>query len=273
MYQTQNPDPRETAMRRRSALIAFLIAVMVTALAGPASAGGPTSVLLSAPETGQTASLHASGSDYHAMAELVSAFDMSTPADGKDASGQEHATGAVVTATWLIHDVQVWRVDRIYLDARGGPWIATQLDPGTGGSMWDQPVTWHVPENGKQLVALLEQLGVVGDSGGGTAGSTGPSGSSVGEPVAGSASSDGAATEESQPTASNRSEADETTGTPGLAWGLAGLALGVALALAAVRLAPSLRRGQRSVDERDADTDTDTDTDWALTDELSSVPR
>ena len=30
--------------------------------------------------------------------------------------------------TWLIHDVAVWRVDRVYLGDEGGPWIATQSD-------------------------------------------------------------------------------------------------------------------------------------------------
>ena len=42
------------------------------------------------------------------------------------ASGS-HEEGAGVTLTWLIHDVQVWRVDRVYLGAEGGP---VGLDPG-----------------------------------------------------------------------------------------------------------------------------------------------
>ena len=46
--------------------------------------------------------------------------------DTVDGSGGSHESGATVTVTWMIHDVEPWWVDRIYLGGDGGPWIATQ---------------------------------------------------------------------------------------------------------------------------------------------------
>src|ERR671931_11148 len=34
-----------------------------------------------------------------------------------------------INVTWLIHDVSVWRVDRVFTDAPGGPWIETIMSP------------------------------------------------------------------------------------------------------------------------------------------------
>ena len=62
--------------------------------------------------------------------------------------------------TWLIHDVEPWRVDRIYLGADDGPWIATQEMLSGTRSIWDAPVIWHQPAAGKELVLLLDSLGV-----------------------------------------------------------------------------------------------------------------
>ncbi len=70
-----------------------------------------------------------------------------------------HAYGAGVTVTWLVHDVEPWRVDRIYLGAQDGPWISTQVSDGSG-SIWESPVLWHQPEQGKRLAGLLEGLGL-----------------------------------------------------------------------------------------------------------------
>ena len=41
----------------------------------------------------------------------------------------------------------------------GGPWIATQVMLGNG-SIWDAPVVWHQPADGKELTLLLDSLGV-----------------------------------------------------------------------------------------------------------------
>ena len=124
-------------------LTAWVLAIL--APPGPASAGGPTSALLSVPGEGRTASLYYSDDAYEQLARLVD-VDRSGTVDG---SGRSHDSGTTVTVTWLIHDVEPWRVDRIYLGADDGPWIATQEMLGDATSIWDSPVTWHQPTNGK----------------------------------------------------------------------------------------------------------------------------
>lgn len=210
-------------MRRGRAALAVVIALLIPMLlAEPASAGGPTSVLLVAPGSGQTASLYTSDTDYQTLAGLVGAFGgngASAPAAG---SGTSNEVGRSVTLTWLVHDVQVWRVDHVYFEAAGGPWIATQTTAGDSGSILDNPVVWHRATSGKELVALLNRLGV----------SPGGSGS-VTRPGIGIAASPAAGTEE-KGTAHNA--ASQTRGGAGWLWGLAGLILGVVLTLAGIRL-------------------------------------
>ena len=152
---------RFRAVRRKAltALLATLALGVVPGIAaGPAAAGGPTSVLLSSPSLGRTASLYTTDTAYTELAEQVGAFT----SGGKGERGPStDPTGESVTATWLIHDVQVWRVDRIYLDAAGGPWIATQQVLGGTGSIWDSPVRWSRAADGTVLADLMWSLGLV----------------------------------------------------------------------------------------------------------------
>jgi hypothetical protein len=202
---------------RRRAVYTVLIAVLVSlGAAGPAAAGGPTSVLLVAPGTGSTASLYTTDSDYQTLAEVLGALGPG-PGPGR-ISDRDHATGSVVTATWLIHDVSVWRVDRIYLDTTSGPWVATQADVGGSGDIWSSPVVWHQVPDGLVLADLLGRLGLVD-------GDTAP------EVVADAAPTVPAA-------APSRPARADPAGTPvpaGPWWGLGGLALGVVLTLVALR--------------------------------------
>lgn len=144
-------------MPRRRSLLAVLALVLgslvLPAAAGPAWAGGPTSVLLVVPGEGRTASLYIDSREYQQLADLLGAHDPAT-SEGK---GGSHETGTGITLTWLIHDVQVWRVDRVYLDAKGGPWVSTQATFGDG-SIWDAPAVWHAPDRGKELSTMLDSL-------------------------------------------------------------------------------------------------------------------
>jgi hypothetical protein len=141
---------------------AFLnVAVLVAAslmLAGPASAGGPTSALLSVPGEGKTASLYYTDPEYDALANLVG-VNGGAGSGEVDRSGAGHETGPGVTVTWLIHDVTPWRVDHIYLEGKGAPWIATQVS-NAEGTIWESPVVWHQPASPAELTALLDKLGV-----------------------------------------------------------------------------------------------------------------
>lgn len=197
------------------ALIAAAV-LFVVALAAPASAGGPTSAILSVPGEGRTASLYYTDDEYGQLARLIGAEGMSVP--GATDTGQSHESGTPVNVTWLIHDVEPWRIDRIYLNADGGPWIATQaMDPETG-SIWDSPVLWHQPTSGKELSMLLDELGV---------GSAAPA-------------EDAAATapqvETPAPTPAPAAAEPADSATGGVWWGLGGLVLGAALAVGFLRL-------------------------------------
>ena len=139
-------------------LTAWVLAIL--APPGPASAGGPTSAMLSVPGEGRTASLYYSDDAYEQLARLVDVGG----AGSVDESGRSHEAGTGVTVTWLVHDVEPWRVDRIYLAGDDGPWIATQEMLTGTGSIWDAPVVWHQPADGKELTLLLDSLGV-GQSG------------------------------------------------------------------------------------------------------------
>jgi hypothetical protein len=156
-----------TARPARAVLATFLLAVVAAlpvVAAGPAQAGGPTSVLLVAPGGGGTAALYYDDGDYGELARLLGAGGVPGATGGT--AGADHATGSQVTVTWLLHDVVVWRVDRIYLGAPGGPWVGTQES--FGSDVMSVPVAWHRPAEPKALVALLDRLGV--DAGAGSGG-------------------------------------------------------------------------------------------------------
>src|SRR5687767_3921375 len=102
-------------MRRvRAALTALTVVVMSVLVAGPASAGGPTSVLLAEPATQTAASFYYTDADYEALADLVG-VNKPVETAAADAVGPIRDLGGGVTMTWLIHDVAVWRVDRVFI--------------------------------------------------------------------------------------------------------------------------------------------------------------
>lgn len=148
-------------MRPARAVLALLLAHAVLLLAAPAQAGGPTSVLLSVPGEGRVAALYYTDPAYEALADLVV-----VPRSGpKKESGQSHATGQVVTLTWMIHDVTPWRIDRVHLGGPGGStWVETQEALGDG-AIWDQPTVWHRAPAG--LAKTLDRLLPAGGTSGG----------------------------------------------------------------------------------------------------------
>ena len=210
---------------RASLTVALLLALSLTSF-GPAAAGGPTSALLSVPGEGTTASLYYTDPEYDALARLVGV----TSASGMgqvDRSGRDHATGPGVTVTWLIHDVSPWRVDHIYPQADGAPWIATQV-MGENGTIWDSPAVWHQPASGAELVALLDKLGVA-DAARTADGFTGVAGAPVPPPAEQSAEPP------AEPPA-NQATSAEPSGIAGLWWALGGLVAGVLATLLGTRL-------------------------------------
>jgi hypothetical protein len=188
-------------------------------------AGGPTSALLSVPGEGATASLYYTDPEYDALADLVG-IETTNGVGKVDGSGIGHENGPGVTVTWLIHDVTPWRVDRIYLEGKGAPWIATQLSSG-GGMSWDSPVVWHQPAAASELVTLLNRLGV-GEAARGAGDFSGVAGAPLPIPAEPASTPVEPASEEPV-----RAEASPFAG--GLLWGLGGLGAGVLLTVLWVR--------------------------------------
>jgi len=212
-------------------------ALLLLAPPGPATAGGPTSALLSVPGEGRTASLYYTDAAYEELSELLGVTSVSGVSGAEDTSGVGHESGMGVTVTWLIHDVTPWRVDRIYLGGVGAPWVATQLMDSETGSIWDSPVVWHQPAAGKELALLLDKLGVGQTRGaGGTDEPVPPVGPAPAVPAP------------DEPAAA--APADDSSGTSAgddrVWWGLGGVAAGVLLAVGWTRARSA--RGRARVD-------------------------
>lgn len=141
-------------------LVAALLLALTVALgsAPPARAGGPTSVLLVNAATGQTSALYYTDADYDQLAQAVGLSDggptLAAPAEEADFSRE-------IRLTWLIHDMTIWRVDRIHPDAAGGWLVETAVVEGEGTILDATPV-WHRPADPAQLAALLSTAKVVG---------------------------------------------------------------------------------------------------------------
>jgi hypothetical protein len=133
------------------------------ALPGTAWAGGPTSVLLVSPTTERAAALYTSDPAY---GELETLLDASGEAVGEPPTG----AGQYVTVTWLVHDVSIWRIDRVLLDPADGVRVVTSTGDGTStdlseglwpGESGRPGATWHRPADQAALAALFDRLGLL----------------------------------------------------------------------------------------------------------------
>jgi len=233
---------------RTLAVVLTAWVLVLLAPAGPASAGGPTSVLLSVPGEGRTASLYYTEDTYEELAELVGAYGS---AGTVDSSGRSHESGTGVTLTWLIHDVSPWRVDRVYLQGNGAPWIASQVMEADAETVWDSPIVWHQPTNGEELTQLLNSLGV-GRTGGAE------------EPVVADEPEAAAPAPVEPPSAAPTTPAADPSGTSSgnrVGWGLGGLAGGLLLAVGWTRLR-SRRRRSPDVSDPDGQLDAEPGREW-----------
>lgn len=136
--------------------------VTVTALAAvlsgasPATAGGPTSVMLVSPGSGKAAAIYTTSPDYQTLHESIGPGPgESAPPSLTDVMNGEHRQ---ITVTWLIHDVSVWRVDYVYPDAAGGPWVHTRETTESG---LPEQGMWRKAADPKALGRLLDRLGLM----------------------------------------------------------------------------------------------------------------
>jgi hypothetical protein len=212
--------------------------------AGSASAGGPTSVLIVSPGSGETASLYHSDQRYGELEQQLGAPGSWT---AEKPAAPDTVLGAQINVTWMLHDVTPWRVDRVHLAAGSKDvWIHTaeNLDRSTNGA-------WHRAEHPTELRDLLDGLGVKGEaSGGGSAVDYPPPWDMYGtdaEAGTGTAPADDTDAADPSPAAASAQRPGSGDGTDWW-WALPGLAAGAVLALVlrpfATRLpgVPSLQR-------------------------------
>jgi hypothetical protein len=181
-----------TARRLILAAIALLLAAVGwSSTVGTAYAGGPTSVLLVDPSAGRAAALYHSSPDYQRLVDAINAYSSDLGSVDRPASVAENTSDAY-RLTWLIHDMTIWRLDRIYRTADDGLWLQTVADE-SGGDPFAQPGRWHRVVNPEAVTAVLTSAGLTeqpvpqapaaDDSAGPTATSTVPAGTGAG-PIA-----------------------------------------------------------------------------------------
>lgn len=207
------------------------VLALTWAFAPGAAAGGPTSVLLSSPESGETTALYYSDAEYEELWALLGSTGAAVQRERPPSLDMPVGT-RLINVTWMIHDVEPWRVDRVYpAEGADAVWIHTSSKPGA------ETGTWHRSVQPKVLTGLLTKLGLMGaksPSGGGGAG----------YPPAWE--QDGSAPE--VPAEAAATAADPPT-TTGWWWSLPGVAAGAAVALALRPLAtrpPRLPFGGRA---------------------------
>ncbi|MGW1215546.1 hypothetical protein ACWD5F_38535 [Streptomyces sp. NPDC002499] len=139
--------------------LAVTLALM-TWVASSASAGGPTSVLVTSPTSGQATGLYYSDKEYGALEQLLGAAEVGSrdqPAEVNLANARQ------INVTWMVHDMSPWRVDRVF-PVDSGPravWIHTAANmPETPNGYW------HRADHPAELRALLKKLGVMGKASG-----------------------------------------------------------------------------------------------------------
>jgi hypothetical protein len=143
-------------------LVTVLAAVGWAALAAPAHAGGPTSVLMVNPATGRTNALYYTNKAYERLANGVGVFAADSGSDRKPPSVSDDFDGEI-RLTWMIHDMSIWRIDRVHVTGHDGTWIETLLTV-DGGDVFSRPGRWHRAADHRLLMASLTAAGLLAGS-------------------------------------------------------------------------------------------------------------
>lgn len=146
-------------IRVRPVLIALATAATIVVIStGNATAGGPTSVIIVNPSTGEASALYHDDADYQVLNDaLAPAAGMSVEQPATLADGPGHSA---INITWLIHDVEVWRIDYVRIDLKY-VWVKTST------ISWPAPYEtdgqWHVAADAEAVIGVLDRLGVLSD--------------------------------------------------------------------------------------------------------------
>ncbi|CAM5729906.1 hypothetical protein SALBM311S_00400 [Streptomyces alboniger] len=155
---SSNRSRSEGRGRELAALIGSLAVTLALMMwgASSASAGGPTSVLVTSPASGEADALYYSDNGYRELQQLLGAAGRGTRDQPPEA---ELTRDHQINVTWLAHDISPWRLDRVFPaeSGAGAVWIHTAANlPDTPNGYW------HRADHPTRLRALLSKLGVMG---------------------------------------------------------------------------------------------------------------
>jgi hypothetical protein len=149
-------------MRTFTRLGVVLASVTATllAVAGTAMAGGPTSVMLASPSNHSTTALYYTDDAYQRLEDLVVQEPTAEPG-----APDLHGTPGTddIRLTWLIHDVQVWRIDHVFTNIKGEVWIETVTAKDGNPPKFDTAGIVHRSKDPAALMALLSGLKLFGE--------------------------------------------------------------------------------------------------------------
>lgn len=137
-------------MRRTLAVVVVALWALI-GLPGTVHAGGPTSVLITQPATGEATALYYSTAAYTDLERLLAGSAAVDPSSEPSVG----SGGASYNLTWMIHDVQPWRTDTVRITGDGAAYVTTTFvsDSALGGE-----ASWREVAQPKALAALLEQV-------------------------------------------------------------------------------------------------------------------
>ncbi|GAA3814591.1 hypothetical protein [Streptomyces chiangmaiensis] len=143
---------------RETAVLTGTLAVMLALLvwgASSAAAGGPTSVLVTSPESGEATARYFSDEEYGQLEQLLGPPDTGTRDKPPEA---DLVDTRQINVTWLAHDISPWRLDRVFPGSgTDAVWIHT------AAHVLESPNGyWHRAEDAARLRTLLKKLGVMG---------------------------------------------------------------------------------------------------------------
>jgi hypothetical protein len=135
-------------------LVGVLVGAAMVGGGTPASAGGPTSLLIVEPQSGRAVAEYYDDDAYAAL-DAVLSDPRSTTRQSAEGDYGSRGTGRMITLTWLIHDAWIWRVNRVFPDAPDGPWVLTVVADENGEL--PELGTWSRVSDPTRLVAVVDR--------------------------------------------------------------------------------------------------------------------
>jgi hypothetical protein len=137
-------------MRRTLAVVIVALWALI-GLPGTVHAGGPTSVLITQPATGEATALYYSSGAYADLERLLAG----SGAEDQTSEPSVGSGGTFYNLTWMIHDVEPWRHDSVQFTEDGAAYVATMF---MSDSALGEEASLREVAQPRQLAAVLEQV-------------------------------------------------------------------------------------------------------------------